>query len=102
MAFETFRNFFMGSDSDYYYEEEEAPEEQYVQEPAQQATSKAKPANANATRPTATRRPNVLPMDGSRPGETSKIALYIRFFLNENNAYNIIRFHYQNIDSYIL
>lgn len=41
MAFETFRNFFMGSDSDYYYEEEEAPEEQYVQEPAQQATSKA-------------------------------------------------------------
>lgn len=76
MAFETFRNFFMGSDSDYYYEEEEAPEEQYVQEPAQQATSKAKPANANATRPTATRRPNILPMDGSRPGETSKIALY--------------------------
>ena len=30
MAFETFRNFFMGSDSDYYYEEEEAPEEQYA------------------------------------------------------------------------
>lgn len=72
MAF-SFKNLF-GVDE--YYEENENQSEEFVDEgTSTDNNTNPNVANASATRPAATRRPNVLNMDGQREA-ASKIALY--------------------------